>query len=567
LENYVNEMQTYLDLKKGVYVFGFNSDDGFIAMSAPNPNDTLGTLVGFFNGGRGQSANPTGTTPVGQNPPVITPSVSSGSTLFSVIVAEDGIYPFRILYWQGGTGFNAEFYTLNKNNGITLLVGDTAADASAVPAYKTYSGTAKPYVKFSISPNPWDNAYQQVGPGPITMIGRTRNAVNSSDIYNVQSTSVPNARPWANVAIGGVIANANAESVGLLLDGAEVAASKTVNGTDVTVSYKPEPPLASGSTHTASLVYAGTTNSWKFTVQTYSTLNASNAMPLNMADPDSRGFRVKVAQTASITGYTQSSVARAEAQIVGLLSPNVAVPGPGPDGSYIYTNIINWNNNFQTATSSKVPLGNFQGPGYYGVGTGWPFPIYADEPLPGVPGTGLTSTDNTAAEVFAYLALPTAGYYRFGVNSDDAFGMKVGAPGQTNGTVIASIDFGKGASDIPFSFVAPQAGLYPIRLIYYNGGGGAALEYFSYDDNGNKIPINDWLNPASIKAYYSIKSAAQPNITSATLAGGSITILWINGGMLESAPALIGPWTSTGDSDGSFTEPASDSSKFYRVKQ
>jgi hypothetical protein len=524
-------------------------------------------LVGFYNGGRGQSANPTGTLPAGQNPPVITPNVSSGSTLFSVIVPEDGIYPFRILYWQGGTGFNAEFYSLNKNNGMTLLVGDTATDPSAVPAYKTYTGAPKPYVKFSICPNPWDNAYQQVGPGPITMIGRTRNAVNSSDIYNIQNTSVPNARPWANVAIGGVIANATADSVSLLLDGVVVPAAKTANGTDVTVSYKPEPPLPSGSTHVASLVYAGTTNSWKFTVQTYTNLNAADALPLTAADPNSRGFRVKMAQTANTTGYTQNSVARAEAQIVGLLSPNVAIPGPGPDGAYIYTNIINWNNNFQTATSSKVPLGNFQGPDNYGAGSGWPFPIYADEPIPGVPGTGLTTTDNTAAEVFAYLALPAAGYYRFGVNSDDAFGMKVGTPGQTNGTVIAAIDFGKGSSDVPLSFVAPQAGLYPIRLIYYNGGGGANLEYFSYDENGNKIPINDWNNAASIKAYYALGSVSQPKITSATATGGNITILWINGGTLESAPTLDGPWTPTGDSDGSFTEPATGNQKFYRVKQ
>jgi hypothetical protein len=566
LENYVNEIQTYLELKKGVYVFGFNSDDGFIAISAPNPSDTLGTLVGFYNGGRGQSANPTGTLPAGQNPPAITPGTSSGSTLFSVIVPEDGIYPVRILYVQGGTGVNAEFYSLNKDNGMTLLVGDVAADPSAVPAYRTYNGPAKPYVKFSISPNPWDNRYQQVGPGPITMVGRTRNAVNASDIYNSSDAT----RPWANVAIGGVIANGTTDpNIRLLLNGVDVPATKTPTGTDLTVSYKPEPPLASGSTNFASLVYAGTTNTWRFIVQTYTNLNAADALPLTSADPNSRGFRVKMAQTTNTTGYTQNSEARAEAQIVGVLGPNVALPGTGPDGSYLYTNIINWNNNFQTATSSKVPLGNFQGAGYYGAGSGWPFPIYADEPIPGVPGTGLTTTDNTAAEVFAYLAFPTAGYYRLGVNSDDGFSLKAGLPGQTNGIVLGSYNAsgGKGASDVPFSFIVPQAGLYPLRLVYHNGGGGAALECFSYDENGNKIPINDWNNAASIKAYYAVISVAKPNVTSAIVTGGNITILWVNAGTLESAPTILGPWTSTGDRDGSFTEPTTGSMKFYRVKQ
>jgi hypothetical protein len=562
LENAVMGITTYLELKRGVQIFGFNSDDSFIAISAPDAHDTLGTLLGFFNGGRGNSS--TLVLPVGQNPPVITPGTTSGSTLFSVIVPEDGIYPFRILFWQGGTGFNAEFFAIDTQNGAALLVGDTAS--GGIPAYRTYNGPAKPYVKLSISPNPWDNRYQQAGPGPITMVGRTRNAVNSSDIYN----SSDSTHPWANVAIGGVIANGTTDpNIRLLLNGVDVPATKTPAGTGLTVSYKPEPPLASGSTNFASLVYAGTTNTWRFIVQTYTNLNAADALPITSADPNSRGFRVKMAQTANTTGYTQNSMARAEAQIVGELGPNVALPGTGPDGSYIYTNIINWNNNFQTATSSKVPLGNFQDAGFYGAGSGWPFPIYADEPIPGVPGTGLTITDNAAAEVFAYLAFPTAGYYRLGVNSDDGFALKAGLPGQTNGIVLGSYNSsgGKGASDVPFSFIVPQAGLYPLRLVYHNGGGGAALEYFSYDEKGNKIPINDWNNAASIKAYYIVISVSKPNITSATVTGGNITILWANAGTLESAPTILGPWTSTGDSDGSFTEPTTGSMKFYRVKQ
>lgn len=562
LENYINEMQTYLELKRGVYVFAFNSDDGFVVRSAPNPNDTLGTLVGFYNGGRGQSANPTGTAPVGQNPPILAPWTSSGSSLFSVIVPEDGIYPFRILYWQGGTGINAEFYSLNRDNGMTLLVGDTGADPSAITAYTTYDGPARPYVKFSISPNPWDNAVQQVGPGPITMVGRTRAAANSSDIYNFVNTTYV-IRPWADVAIGGVIGNGvNDNGLALLLDGVVVPATLTTNGSDVTVAYKPAAPLPSGSTHTAGLVYAGTTNSWSFTVQTYTNLSAGDALSLSAANPEKRGFRVKMAQTASIAPFTQNTLARAEAQITGVLGPNVALPGPGPDGAFIYTNIINWTNN----NPANTPQGNFQ-VNTYGAATGWPHPFYADEPMPGVPGTGLANTDNSAAEVFAYLAFPAPGYYKLGVNSDDGFGVKIGTPGVTNGMVITALDVGKGASDVPFSFIVPEAGLYPVRLVYYNGGSGGNLEYFSYDAAGNKIPINDRNNEASIKAYYELASVVKPVITSAVQSNGQIIILWSNGGTLESAPSLSGPWASTGDSDGSYTEPALGTMKFYRVRQ
>lgn len=568
LENFVAEIQTYLELKRGAYVFGFNSDDGFIAISAPNANDTLGTLLGFENRGKGNTSNLP--SPTGANPPQVVPYSNQGDAFFSVIVLEDGIYPIRILYWQGGTGVNAEFMSLNRTNGTVLLINDTGTDPSAITAYSTYNGPARPWVKLSVSPNPWSGAYQMSGPGPIKMIGRTRGNANASDIYNVNNRDW--ARAWADVPIGGVIAEgASDPDLRLLVNGVEVPATKTTNGTDVVVSYQPNPPLPSYSTNTASLVYGGATNSWTFTVLSWTTLNESDAQPLSLAAPNSRGFRVKMTQVASIpAGYTQNTVARAEDQLAGIIGPNVAFPGPGPDGSYIYPAIINWNNNFQTNVSnpSKVPLGNFQPAGYYGAATGWPFPNYPDEPLPGVPGTGRSNTDNAAAEVFAYLAFPTAGYYRLGVNSDDGFGVKVGTPGVTNGTLILQFDAGKGCSDIPFSFVVPQPGLYPIRLVYYNGGGGAALEYFSYDANGNKIPINDPNNPNAIKAYFALGSGQAPIITESSIAGGSITIKWSNGGTLEWADAVNATtWTSTGNSSGTFTETVGTGTRFYRVKQ
>lgn len=60
-----------------------------------------------------------------------------------------------------------------------------------------------------------------------------------------------------------------------------------------------------------------------------------------------------------------------------------------------------------------------------------------------------------------------------------------------------------------------------------------------------------------------------PHITSITKSGGNVTILWVNNGTLEWAAALAGAttvWTSTGDSDGSFTEAALGT-KFYRVRR
>ena len=63
------------------------------------------------------------------------------------------------------------------------------------------------------------------------------------------------------------------------------------------------------------------------------------------------------------------------------------------------------------------------------------------------------------------------------------------------------------------------------------------------------------------------ESVGVPEITGSILAGGSITVEWTGGGTLWSAPAVTGPWSSTEDNDGSFSESATGEAKFYRVQQ
>lgn len=47
----------------------------------------------------------------------------------------------------------------------------------------------------------------------------------------------------------------------------------------------------------------------------------------------------------------------------------------------------------------------------------------------------------------------------------------------------------------------------------------------------------------------------------------TVTITWDGGGELEWAPSALGPWTGTGNTSGSFSEPASASARIYRVKR
>ena len=538
-DNYVAEFVTYLELEAGAYIFGVNSDDGFVVSSAPNPRDTLGTVLGFFNGGRGNA----GTLPL--------------ASAFGVVVPEDGIYPFRILYWQGGGGVNMEFVQMHSGNGAIGLVGDFVLPWT-VPAYSTYTGTPRAWVEFSVSPTPWDNRTQQAGPGPILMYGRTPNSVDAGDIHNWQDT----ARPFADIEIGAVFANAGSQSIGMLLNGDVVTPTVTTDGDNTIVTYTPAEPLPSGSTNRVGLIYEGVTNYWTFVTQTYTEAPADQALPLTAADESNRGFRVKVHQAAS---SQPNNVASAEARLAGNPA-NVALPGPGPDGTYIDPDIINWNVQFNVdAGGNSTPIGNFQQNDL----AGWPFTEYADEPIPGLPGTGLTGNarrENIAAEIFAWLEFPEAGYYKLGVNGDDGWAVTVAEPGVTDGHVLFTIDRGGGAADIPFSFTVPEPGLYPVRLVWYQGGGGGDLEFFSYGPDNVKIPINAD-DPNAIRAYYTAEGGTVdgPEITSATVSDGQITIEWTGGGTLEWATSVDGIWTSTGDSDGSFTEEATGPAKFYRV--
>jgi len=56
-----------------------------------------------------------------------------------------------------------------------------------------------------------------------------------------------------------------------------------------------------------------------------------------------------------------------------------------------------------------------------------------------------------------------------------------------------------------------------------------------------------------------------PVVTTNPDGSRTITVTWTGGGELETAPSATGPWTKTGNTSGSLSEPATGLSKFYRV--
>ena len=137
--------------------------------------------------------------------------------------------------------------------------------------------------------------------------------------------------------------------------------------------------------------------------------------------------------------------------------------------------------------------------GNFTEATGFP-----DALIPNIPGFN-ESTDGIAAEFLTYLEL-NQGWHTLGVNSDDGFDVTVGpAPQDMLSQSLGSFNGGRGASDSLFDIYVEESGFYPTRLLWFEGTGGANVEFFSVVD-GEKILINDRDNPNAIKAYKTAQS-------------------------------------------------------------
>lgn len=185
-----------------------------------------------------------------------------------------------------------------------------------------------------------------------------------------------------------------------------------------------------------------------------------------------------------------------------------------------------------------------------------------DAQMPGVPGLNF-SPAGANAEIITYIEFP-AGYTTLGVNSDDGFRMEGGFIDQPeNRELLGEFGAGRGAGDSIFLVSVEEAGIYPIRVIYQNGGGEGAVEIFSILEDGTKVLVNDTEN-GGLTAYRSA-GVDTFNITHVTIdADGNLILRWNSRVGVEyaidSSPVLPNPpeeWQEVDDgiaSDGASTE-------------
>lgn len=297
----------------------------------------------------------------------------------------------------------------------------------------------------------------------------------------------------------------SADSVRLLLNGTAVAAEVTQAGGVTSVRYAVPSLVPAGSVHTVRIEARDAANievvqEWSFTVANYQTLPASLARPLDSRGSPGLLFRSVWASFGSLA----NTIARAEAQLAGtLIDPATEEPyfddaEPGPINGFYAVDVINFEQAAQNA-------GNFPG----------------DQAFPGLPEMDV---NNFSTEALAWLEL-APGFYRLGVNSDDGFELRTGAPPRDvlDGIRIGAFDGGRGAADSLMDIVVTEAGLYPIRLIHFEGTGGASCELFSVDvATGDKILVNNLGDSRAIKAYQtSVGAPSLPFTRSVSPAPGS----------------------------------------------
>jgi len=109
---------------------------------------------------------------------------------------------------------------------------------------------------------------------------------------------------------------------------------------------------------------------------------------------------------------------------------------------------------------------------YFGTGSDGHYG--GNSPFPGQ--AGGVDVEDFVVEITATVTLPAAGAWTFGVNSDDGFRLTVGS-------FQISYPNPRGPGDTLGVFNVPAPGDYPLRLVFYERGGGSEVELFAAPGN------------------------------------------------------------------------------------
>ena len=319
----------------------------------------------------------------------------------------------------------------------------------------------------------------------------------------------------------------------VLWNGVNVTSSVNVSkvGSDTTIVYTQAGRLPPNSTNQVRVTFRTTLDQTieaiaNVTTPDYFVMPPAYALPLSAVSGQSRGIALGQAwQTISqnINSQGDNKLNWTEEQILGLRGANLLTAGPAS------TDVMDYQN-------GGAPAGNFQVGGSLLVPPLWDGPDYALETAFGFGGNpAKANTEDGTIEWFAYVSFPTAGDYTMVVNSDDGFRLSTGRNARDRmGDVISSFNAGRGAgtgagAGTQQRVIVDQAGVYPIRGLMFNRGGGFNVEWYTrvgdslYLVNSNSTPqsLQAWQSASTTGSY--VQSAVP--VRSAVDVGGDQKIL------------------------------------------
>jgi hypothetical protein len=118
---------------------------------------------------------------------------------------------------------------------------------------------------------------------------------------------------------------------------------------------------------------------------------------------------------------------------------------------------------------------------------------------------------------------------------DNLDGLRISIQDDTN-FILSEFNNGRGSTDTMVTFFVSEAGIYPFRCLWFEGGGGANCEWFTRLADGTSILLNDTSNPDALLGFRSrdFTPPTDPNLA-VGVADGVISITWDVGTLVGSS--------------------------------
>ena len=497
-------------------------------------------------------------------------------------------YILQMATLQNNTGGNVAFLNITYTFGLEIEAGSVAAEE--VPGLRGFYSLTGAAGSWQLVP-----AFTTATPGVVATSLELGSWANGANLYILWAdddatahTTAPNQEgAWtidnfqavpsagrealltgftstpigfvATITDGAAPLTVNLSTMNVTLNGAPITPQVSKAGETITVSFTGN-TLPANSTN--DLVFSFSDNNTPakaYTINRQWIVGPYQVLPASFAvtgvDTSKPGFKARVHQLPVARGPGDvNSIENAEKQLANaFIDPATGEPYPNEadlslavNGIFEIPTVINWNEN------APAPAGNF-----HDTST----PPVVDDPIPGIPGPNFL-LDHVAAEIITFLELKK-GVYTMGVNSDDGFKVTAGGnPRDALSLVLGSFSGGRAAADTLFDIVVEADGIYPFRLAWWEGTGDASVEWFTVDESGQKVLINDRSIATAVKAYSEGPAASLfvrsispfPGVTNAT--GDSAINIVLADGATQVQPNTVQLFVNNQPVNPTVTKPA-----------